>query len=306
MLVVVGNTTLDTAFRVERLPVPGETVLASGIVESLGGKGANQAVAAARCGAPVAFVSAVGADAAGQQACRILAHNGIGLGRIHRHHGDTDRSFITVSQDGENAIVSTHAAASSLTADIVDPALADLRAGDVLLMQGNLSAEVSKRCLRRGKAAGACTIVNPAPIQFGYDDLWPMIDIAVLNAVELADLSGSADAAAGGRTLRAQGAGTVIVTLGADGAAVVDDRVRHVPAPSVAAVDTTAAGDVFCGVLAALIDGGAEVFPAAQRAADAAGLSVTRAGAHTAIPTAAELARLGTRDRAAAAAGPES
>ena len=306
MLVVVGNTTLDTTFRVERLPVPGETVLASGIAESLGGKGANQAVASARCGASVVFVSAVGTDAAGQQACRILAENGIGLDHIHHHDGDTDRSFIAVSQDGENAIISTYSAASALTPDIVDPALADLRAGDVLLMQGNLSPDVSEYCLRRAKAAGASTVVNPAPIRFRYDDLWPMIGVAVLNAVELADLSGSADAATGGRALRARGAGTVIVTLGADGSVIIGQSVQHVPTPSVAAVDTAGAGDVFCGVLAALIEGGAEIPAAARRAANAAGLSVTRPGTHTAIPTTAELVRLGAHGRAVVAAGPES
>ena len=298
MLVVVGNTTLDTTFRVDRLPVPGETVLASGIAEGLGGKGANQAVAAARCGAPVVFASAVGADAAGDQACRALAEDGIGLDYVHRHDGPTDRSFIAVSRDGENAIISTHAAAAALTADAVNPALKPLGAGDVLLMQGNLPAGVTGHCLGRARAVRTRTIVNPAPIEFDYDDLWPLIDIAVLNAVELEVLSGSADAEAGGRALHAKGAGIVVVTRVAEGVVIVGEGIQRIPVRSVAAVDTTGAGDVFCGVLAALIEGGEDVSVAAQRAAEAASLSVTRPGAHASIPTLEELARLGARGRA--------
>ena len=298
MLVVVGNTTLDTTFYVDRLPVPGETVLASSIAEGLGGKGANQAVATARCGVPVIFASAVGADAAGDQACRTLAEDGVGLDHVHRHDGPTDRSFIAVSRDGENAIISTHAAAAALIADAVDPALQPLGAGDVLLMQGNLRAGVTEHCLRRVRAAQARTIVNPAPIEFDYDDLWSLIDIAVLNAVELEALSGSADAEAGGRALRAKGAGIVVVTRGAEGVVIVGEGVQRIPVRSVAAVDTTGAGDVFCGVLAALIESGDDVSVAARRAAEAASLSVTRPGAHASIPTAEELARLGARRRA--------
>lgn len=299
MLLVVGNTTLDTTLRVGRLPVPGETVLAESRSDGLGGKGANQAVTAARYGAATRFVSAVGTDADGDRALHILAAEGIGPDWIRRIEGPTDRSYITVAPDGENAIVSTHGAAAALSAADVDAALASLGPDDAVLLQGNLSLDVTRHCLRSARTAGARTMVNPAPIHFSYDGLWPLVDMCILNAIEVADLSGNADPVAGGRALRSSGAGIVVVTVGADGAAVIGETVDTIPSPRVTAVDTTGAGDVFCGVLAAAVAGGSAIVPAVRRAAAAASLCVTRPGAHAAIPTADELARLRCDDGAA-------
>ena len=290
MLLVVGNTTLDTALQVDRLPLPGETVLAGGRADGLGGKGANQAVTAVRCGVPVVFVSAVGSDRAGDRLLATLAGEGIDPDRILRKDGPTDRSFIAVSRDGENAIISTHAAAAAISTGDVDPALAFLGPDDTVLIQGNLSLAVTEHCLRSARDVGARTLINAAPIQFAYDGLWPATDIAILNAVETAALSGDADPQAGGQRLRASGVGTVIVTLGADGAVIVGTDIQQVSSPRVAAVDTTGAGDVFCGVLAAMIAERAPLAPSVERATAAASLCVTRPGAFAAIPTRAELA----------------
>ena len=264
-------------------------MLAEGQADGLGGKGANQAVTAARCGVPVGFVSAVGTDAAGDRALAVLAGEDIDTRMVLRKNGPTDRSFIAVSQDGENAIISTHTAAAAISIADVEPALASLRPDDTVLLQGNLSFEVTRHCLRFVRSMGGRTLVNPAPIQFSYDGLLPLIDIAILNTVEVAALSGQADPRAGGRHLRADGIGTVIVTLGADGAAIVDSHVREVPSPRVVAVDTTGAGDVFCGVLAAMIVQGSPIVSSVGKAAAAASLCVTRPGAFAAIPSVAEL-----------------
>ena len=292
MLLVVGNTTLDTTFRVDRLPVPGETVLAAGAVDGLGGKGANQAVTAARCGADVVFVSAVGSDAAGDRALALLAAEPLGLSNVVRVPTPTDQSFIAVSDDGENTIISTHEAAAALAVDHVDPDLATLDAGDTLLLQGNLSAGLTARCLQMAQARGVRTIINPAPIQFDYGEIWPFVECVILNAVEALTLAGVHDAVAAGRRLQAKGVGIVIVTLGAEGAVIIGDGINRIPAPDVTAVDSTGAGDVFCGVFAAAETIGTPLLSAARRAVFAASLCVTRPGAHAAIPTSAELAAI--------------
>ena len=292
MLLVVGNTTLDTTFRIDRLPVPGETVLAAGAVDGLGGKGANQAVTAARCGADVAFVSAVGSDAAGDLALTLLGAEPLGLDGVVRVPAPTDRSFIAVSDDGENTIISTHDAAAALDVDHVDPALAVLDFGDTVLLQGNLSAALTAHCLQVASARGARTLINPAPIQFDYGAIWPFVDCVILNAVEALTLAGTDEPVAAGRLLQAEGVGIVIVTLGADGAVMIGDGVDQIPAPDVRAVDSTGAGDVFCGVLAAAETSGTPMPSAARRAVSAASLCVTRPGAHAAIPTPAELAAI--------------
>ena len=161
----------------------------------------------------------------------------------------------------------------------------------MILLQGNLSAAVTEHCLRSAKARGARTLINPAPIQFAYGPLWPLIDIAIVNGVEVTTLSDEADPETGARRLQAEGAGTVIVTLGADGALIVGPETGRVASPRVTPVDTTGAGDVFCGVLAAMTAEGMPILAAAERAAAAASLCVTRPGAHAAIPTPAELGR---------------
>ena len=165
----------------------------------------------------------------------------------------TDESLIFVAPAGENAIVSTAAAAHALDETAVTPILTGLSEGDLLLMQGNLTRAVTAACLERAREAGARTMLNSAPIAFDYEGLWPAVGIAVVNEVESALLTGIGDP-----TRRPQAAFRVqawaqwSTTLGAEGVPIVDGDGEHrVPATAVEAVDTTGAGDVFCGVLAA-------------------------------------------------------
>ena len=292
-VVVIGNCTIDIAFHVPRFPRPGETVLAGGSARDLGGKGANQAVAAARSGAPVAFCAAVGADENGDAMRARLVEEGVGTDHLAIPPVPTDESIIYVTPEGENSIVSTHAAAASMDLALARPALEAAGAGDVLLMQGNLAHDVTRACLEEGRRRRAVTVLNPAPIQYGYEAIWPFVDCAIVNEVESEHLAGSSDPATAARCLAARGVRHVVVTLGARGALVAEgEAAREIAADPVEAVDTTGAGDVFCGVFAASLARGLAVASATRGAVRAATLSVTRHGTQRAFPSRSEIERI--------------
>ena len=289
-VLVVGNATVDLSFEVERLPDPGETLLAGGRFVDAGGKGLNQAVMAKRAGADVRFVASVGTDPDAALIRARLAAEDIAADFLVAEDGATDQSIIWLAADGENVIVSTADRARSLVAEDAAAAFDGLGEGDLLLMQGNLTRAATEAVLRRAREMGLATLVNPAPIHFGYEGLWPLIDIAVVNRVEAQRLGGHADMAAAAESLLASGAGTVVVTLGSDG--VLWFRrggAGALSAPSVQAVDTTGAGDVFCGVLAGRLGPDRPLLEALPAAIEAAAFSVTRRGTSSAFPTMAEL-----------------
>ena len=292
-VLVIGNCTLDISFRVLRFPKPGETLLADGSTRDLGGKGANQAVAAARTGVPVAFCAAVGADENGEEMRARLTEEGVGTDHVATSPLPTDVSIIYVTPEGENSIVSTHAAAASMDMARVEPALGAVAAGDILLMQGNLSHDLTRGCLEAGRERGAVTVLNPAPIHYRYDAIWPFVDCAIVNEVESEHLTGSADPFTAAGRLSGRGVGHVVVTLGSRGAVVSEgESLREVPAERVEAADTTGAGDVFCGVFAACIARSLPIEPATRGAVRAATLSVTRHGTQRAFPSRSEIERL--------------
>ena len=270
-VVVVGNCTLDLFFRVPRFPKAGETLLADSRMVDVGGKGANQAVAAARSGVDTLFLAAVGADPDGETIRARLAAEVVDLGHLMTADTTTDLSVIYVRPDGENTIVSAHRSTDFVTPATADAVLDRLDPGDVLLLQGNLTLATTRHCLAEGRRLGARSVLNPAPIRFAYDSLWPLVDYAIPNRVELSELGGHGDPGISGRALLAKGAGAVVATLGA--------------------------GDVFCGVFAAGLARGLAPEAAAGVAVSAAALSVTRPGTQSSFPTAGEL-----RDIFAAAA----
>ncbi len=299
-VLVVGNCTYDRSFELDRFPQPGETLLAHRSSADIGGKGANQAAAAACAGVPVAFCSVVGSDPEGAEFERRLSAADVDLRFLLRRDGPTDTSIIYLVPEGENAIVSSHALTDSLAPSDVIPALATLGPHDILLLQGNLHRETTGFCLREGHRQGAHVVLNPAPIHYGYDDLWPFVSIAIVNEVEAVTLGRSADPIESARTIVSKGVELVIATMGAAGALLIrrDEQLR-IPAPPVNVVDTTGAGDVFCGVFAAGLARRLEPDLAARWAVAAASLSVTRRGTQRAFPTHEELASLLSRARLA-------
>lgn len=288
-VLVIGNCTLDIAFRVPRFPKPGETMLTDEPTQDVGGKGANQAVAAARSGAIVMLCAALGCDEHGRMIKARLRDEGVGLDYVSDVAAPTDRSIIYVTPEGENSIVSTHAAAQSLRWSDVARSLRDV-SPDIVLMQGNLGDSLTQSSLQQARRQGAVTVLNPAPIHFPFDEMWPFVDHAILNEVELKHLTGHHDAAAGARLLLERGVGHVVITLGAAGAVSASpDGVHDIAAERVDALDTTGAGDVFCGVFSAGLALGYLLATATRLAVRAATLSVTRRGTQVAFPTTAEI-----------------
>ncbi len=289
-VVVVGNCTLDFFFRVARFPEAGETLLATSRMVDVGGKGANQAVAASRCGIETLLFASLGRDAEAETMRRRLEAESVILDHLMTSPEPSDQSIIYVTPDGENSIVSSHACAAAVAPADTQAILDRVETGDVVLMQGNLSLEVTRGTLGHAKRRSARTLLNAVPINYDYETLWPLVDCVILNQAEVRELGGAADPRAGAGLLLAKGVGSVIVTLGARGAILVSDLgTVEVAALAVEAVDTTGAGDVFCGALAAGLARGLAMGQAAAFAVRAASSSVTRPGTQSSFPTVEEL-----------------
>ena len=219
-VVVVGSAMVDVAYRVDRLPGPSESVLARERALDAGGKGLNQAIVAHRAGAEVRYCAALGRDPAAALIRARLEADGLSAAWLVSVPGATDELIVYVADSGENCIVSTDAAAKQLATTDVEDVLTGLSPGDVLLVQGNLSRQVTCICLTRARAAAATTILNPAPIDFDYTGLWPLVDITILNQIEAQTLTGKVEIDAASAVLCRRGVGKVVLTLGSEGALV--------------------------------------------------------------------------------------
>lgn len=295
---VLGGVNLDHVARVTVLPRPGETVASRNLAQFPGGKGANQAVAAARLGAQVRLLGAVGLDGAGDFMLDFLTSAGVAVDGVRREaEAATGQAFITVDDAARNMIVVAAGANALYGADAASAA--DLSATGVILTQFEATLAAIETLFTRPEAAGALKILNTAPALSDGAPLLALADMLILNETELASFAGlgaePADpeaAIAAARSLARPGQ-TVLATLGAAGAvAVRGDEVFRVGGLRQQAVDTTGAGDCFCGALAAGLDRGMPLPAAMAFANAAAALSVTRAGAAASMPTAAEVEAL--------------
>ena len=283
---VLGNASIDTTLLVPRLPVAGETLMATGILRAPGGKGLNQAVMAARAGAEVQFLAPLGDEPETALIRNAVAAEGLAASWMQTG-APTDLSSLMVAPDGENCIVSTGACCDALG---MEPALgfvAGLSPGDVLLMQGNLLLDVTLAAARAARARGGRVMLNTAPLRWDFSELLPLCDLVVANRFEARAITGHDTSGIAAQALA--GAGAAVVTLGAAGCVLADPAIQTFAAEPAAAVDTTGAGDVFCGVLAASWAAGAALPVAIARAQRAAAISVGRAGCFGAFPTRAEL-----------------
>jgi ribokinase len=294
-IAVVGSINLDLVVPVPKHPRPGETVLGGDLAEHPGGKGANQAVAAARLGASVAMLGRVGADDAGARLRRVLDLEGVDTTRVLPVDGlPTGRARVAVDHTtGENSIIVSPGANTALSPEHCASEGALLRDATVTLLQQEVPAETVAAAAR---LAGGTVLLNPAPARELSLDLLHMVDLLVPNREELAtlvghplpDLHAVADAA---RQLR--GPAAVVVTLGAEGALLCEDgAVAFVPPHPVTPLDTTAAGDAFCGALACALVDGHGLHEAVRRANVAAALSTTLPGAQPSLPTRSEVAHV--------------
>lgn len=282
---VVGSANQDLVATTDRLPGPGETVLGFTYAEHAGGKGLNQVVAASRAGARCAFVGAVGNDDAGRQLVATLDTESIDRSALRTlENMPTGRALIGVSAEAENSIIVVPGANGALTADDVIEMAGSAR---VLLVQLEVPVPVVHAALLAAREAGAITILNPAPATILSGGMLALCDVVIPNEHEAELLGGSAH-------LLALGARAVVITMGSRGARLCtpDGNGIAVAAFAVDAVDTTAAGDAFCGAFAAALSRGAELVDALRFAAAAGALATTRAGAVPSLPTLAEIEAL--------------
>lgn len=292
MITVFGSTNLDQIGTVSRLPKPGETVAGGTFSMAAGGKGANQALAARRAGAEVRHVSAVGDDAFAPLALDLLDKGGVDLSYLRKADTATGIAMIFVDAGGENVIVILPGANGTVSAEDAERGLADLKAGDVLLVQQEVPQAGTRRALEIAREKGARSVFNTAPFLEDTPELAALADIVVANETEFALLSGrpieELDAA---MTDWVERTGvTIVVTLGAEGArARTPEGAISVAAHKVTPVDTVGAGDTFCGYLGAALDAGHDLETALRRAAVAGSLACLKAGAQPAIPLKADV-----------------
>ena len=293
---VVGSANVDLTFRTQRLPVPGETLTGRSLHQGMGGKGANQAVVAARLGANVAFVARVGNDAFGGAAINAYQTEGIETSHVRRDaEKPTGTAAILVDDHAENCIIVVPGANEELDTDDVLAAAPVIEGSRVVLCQLETPAATALEVFRIARAAGVSTILTPAPAEHVTAELLALCDVCVPNMTEIATIVGEpvetdAQAVRAARVLQDRGVNRVALTMGADGVLVVEGaEVTHISATQVEAVDTTGAGDAFTAALAVSLAEGKSLVEAARLAGVVAAISVTRPGTQSSFPTQEEV-----------------
>lgn len=302
-ITVIGSMNMDLVTRVRAFPRPGETVAGSNLSQIPGGKGANQAVAAARAGAPVYFVGAVGADDFGQRLRRELQVEGVNVRQVRREtDAPTGVALITVNAEGENQIVISPGANAKVTGKRVEEAQSLIRRSRLVLLQREIPISAVRKALQIAAAANVPVVFNPAPAAPLTAALLRRVTVLIVNQSEATTLLGRREPPRKAvSTLAAQTGGqTAILTVGREGSWVCTPKVKkpcHLPAPRVKTVDTTAAGDTFVGAFAVRFLECQHVEAAVQFATAAAALAVTYWGAQPSIPHRREIQRFLRRRR---------
>lgn len=290
MIRVFGSLNMDLVAAADHIPVLGETVLTGTYLRVPGGKGNNQAVAAARAGGAVAMAGCVGRDGFGEILIDNLRRNGIDTAAVRPVDEPTGIAMITVDKAGENIITVASGANMAVTADLFGPN--QWTTGDTLVVQMEVPPEETWKTVRQAHERGARTIVNVAPAAPIPHDILEAVDVLVVNEGEAMTVARglgltTPDIAATARALVEAGAGACVVTLGGDGAmAAVGDHVYRVVPARITVADTTGAGDTFTGVLAQGLDAGLSMQDALRRASLAAGLACEALGAQASMPAA--------------------
>ena len=295
-VVVVGSFNMDLVVKAGRRPRKGETLMGEKFGMFIGGKGSNQAIAAARLGADVTMIGRLGTDLFGDTLMAAHAEEGIHTDYVSRDtEVGTGIASILIDPDGDNSIVIVPQANMRLSVEDIERASESIAAADVLLLQLEVPIAASQRAAEIAKSNGATVVLNPAPAQELPDDFLAQVDILTPNAVETESLSGvkvstSADAERAAKVLLNKGLSAVILTLGERGALLLtSDLTQQVPAYAVEVVDTTAAGDAFCGGLATGLARGENLVDAVAFANAVGALAVTVLGAAPSMPTAAQV-----------------
>ena len=297
-IVVVGSLNMDLVVEVPAIPLPGETVLGKNFATFPGGKGANQAVAAARLGAQVSLIGRVGQDAFGDQLLASAQADGINVSHVGRdEEAATGVAMIVVDDEGQNSIAVASGANFCLTADHVREAWGALEEIDILVMPLETPLETIATAVELAHQSGATVVLNPAPVRPLPARILTSVDVLVPNETETTQLTRmpietSEDSRKAARQLLTLGVGNVVLTLGSQGALALDgktDQYTLVPACQVEVVDTTAAGDAFVAGLAVGLSEGKSLIEAVHFATGVGALAVTKLGAQPSMPTRGEV-----------------
>lgn len=291
-IVVVGSSNIDMVVKTERIPRAGETVLGGEFVMVPGGKGANQAVCAAKLGADVRLVARIGNDVFGEMSLANFHKAGVDTTFVVKDNQHASGvALIAVDRNGENAIVVAPGANTALSPEDVSQAEEAIAAADAVVLQLEIPQETVVRAVELARSHGVKVVLNPAPIRQFPNQILQYVDVLTPNQHEAASLIGAEgegnnlDAQEAAKALLEMGVAAVVITLGADGAYVAThERAERVDAVKVQAVDTTAAGDAFTASLACALAEKKDLFEAARFAAKVAGISVTRMGAQSSMP----------------------
>lgn len=295
-VVVVGSSNTDMIIKLDKIPVPGETVIGGEFSTAAGGKGANQAVAAARAGGDVTFVACVGEDMFGQESLEGFVKDGINIDHIiKQNNAASGVALIFVDKKGENSIAVASGANFELTPDHIAQVADVIKGADILVMQLETPVDTITAAAKVAKDNGVKVILNPAPAQSLGDDLLECLSVLTPNEIEAEVVSGvkvedNASAEKAARVLLDKGLDSVLITLGPKGVFAANrDGAKMVPGFTVEAIDTTAAGDVFNGALAVALCENPSLDEAIRFANAAGALSVTKLGAQPSAPTRQEI-----------------
>lgn len=290
-IIVVGSSNTDMVINADHLPVPGETIMGGSFMMNFGGKGANQAVAAARLNGNVHFIAKIGKDLFGKRSIEQYEDEGIHVEQIYSDPVlPSGVALIIVDANGENSIVVASGANSSLSPEDIKKAHSVIEKGDIMLIQLEIPIETVEYAAHLAKEKGIKVILNPAPARALSDRLLKNLYMIIPNETEAEILSGvkvtdweSAQKAAD--IIHAKGANIVVITLGSKGALIKEEGQYHkVPVPKMKAIDTTAAGDTFCGAVCVALTENMSVLDAVKFANKCASITVTRMGAQSSLP----------------------
>lgn len=293
---VVGNVATDETFEVEALPQEGQSILGTQRSSELGGKGANQAIVLARCGVPVTFIAGVGDDVQAEKLRTRLMQESLDARFVTLPGLATDLSIVMADPRGGNAIITTVDCARALDVSTVMPVLEEVSSGDVMVLQGNLCADVTAELFDVAQSKGLDVVFNPSPVDPAFRPLLGRASMVFVNEAEAQTYTGQTGEDAV-RALLAMGAGTVVLTRGAQGALLgrsSDNAIENVAAHRCEVVDTTGAGDTFQSVAVAsvMLQGGFVTAHALDTAAKAAAITISRFGTVSALPSQSDLTAL--------------
>lgn len=292
---VVGNVAMDETFEVEALPQEGESILGTQRSSELGGKGANQAIVLARCGVPVTFIAGVGDDAQAEKLRARLMQEPLDARFVTLPGLATDLSIVMADPRGGNAIMTTVDCARALDVSTVMPVLREASSGDVMVLQGNLSADVTAQLFDVARSRGLDVVFNPSPVDAAFQPLLGHATMVFVNEAEAEIYTGKRGEDAV-RALLTMGIQTVVLTRGAQGAllGLSPGSIEAVPAHRCDVVDTTGAGDTFqsVAVAAVMLKGGSVSAKHLSAAAKAAAITISRFGTVSALPSEQDLALL--------------